>query len=61
MSENISKTGIRNSQISAVIIRADGTREELGVISYWDKNPFKRLAFWLRTKLDKFLKLSHKA
>jgi hypothetical protein len=30
-------------QWSAVIIRKDGTREELGEIAYWNKNPLKRL------------------
>jgi hypothetical protein len=44
----IQQSGIKSSAISAVIIRADGTREELGVISYWHVNPFKRL--WFRFK-----------
>jgi hypothetical protein len=38
----------REASISAVIIRADGTREELGVISYWHKNPLRRLAWRVR-------------
>jgi len=29
----------------ATIIRADGSKEELGTIDYWHKNPFKRL-YW---------------
>ena len=43
-------------QIKAVIRRANGTIEDLGVISYWHKNPFMRLAYrigrfykWLRS------------
>ena len=31
--------------LSAVIIRADGSVENLGVISYWHKNPLRRLAW----------------
>jgi hypothetical protein len=38
--------GVTSAQVSAVIIRADGTRENLGVISYWHKNPLRRL--WWR-------------
>lgn len=30
--------------IQAVVIRADGTREDLGTIAYWNKNPLKRWA-----------------
>ena len=47
----IQKSNVKSSEISAVIIRADGTREELGIISYWHKNPFKQ--FWF--KLKKFI------
>lgn len=40
--------------ISAVVHRADGTEEDLGVISYWHQNPVKRLAFkvgqWIKTR-----------
>ncbi len=31
--------------IEATVTRADGSIENLGVISYWNKNPIKRL-FW---------------
>ncbi len=41
-------TKVREASISAVIIRADGTREELGVVSYWHRNPLRRLLWWLR-------------
>jgi len=30
--------------LSAVVIRKDGTREDLGQIAYWHRNPLKR--FW---------------
>lgn len=42
----------REASISAVIIRADGTRVDLGTVSYWHRNPLKRLAWrvhcWLK-------------
>ena len=47
----LSKSPVRSSQISAVIIRADGTREELGVVSYWHRNILKRAWF----NIKKFL------
>jgi hypothetical protein len=47
--------GVKSSQICATIIRADGTREELGCISYYHKNPFKRW-WWAAKKwvVDKY-------
>lgn len=44
------KAEIKQATIEAVVIRADGKREELGVISYWHKNPFKRLLWRLRDR-----------
>ncbi len=44
----IQKSVVESSEISAVVIRADGTREDLGTISYWHRNPLKRL--WFRLK-----------
>jgi len=44
----IQKSNVKSSRISAVVIRADGTREELGTIAYWHRNPFKRLWFKLK-------------
>ncbi len=44
----IQKSAVKSSEISAVVIRADGTREDLGTISYWHSNPLKRL--WFRLK-----------
>lgn len=40
--------GIAMAEVSAVIIRADGTREDLGVISYWHRNPIKR--WWVNRR-----------
>ena len=39
---------LKEASIAAVVIRADGTRENLGVVSYWHKNPFRRLLWRLR-------------
>ena len=33
---------VKSAEIHAVVIRKDGTREELGVISSWKPNPVKR-------------------
>lgn len=38
--------------VEAVIIRKDGTREDLGQVAYWNANPFKRWAW----SLSKFVK-----
>ena len=40
-----SRQGLRQTSIRAVITRADGTVEDLGMISYWHKNPLRRLAY----------------
>lgn len=37
----------REASIEATVIRADGTREELGVVSYYHRNPLKRLYYKL--------------
>lgn len=38
----------QSMQLEAVIIRADGTREALGTIAYWHRNPLRRL--WARLR-----------
>jgi hypothetical protein len=38
-------SNVKEAQIRAVVIRADGTREDLGTISYFHKNPLRRW-FW---------------
>jgi hypothetical protein len=45
MSQMIVPSNAKEAQISAVITRADGTVEHLGVVSYWHRNPLKRI-FW---------------
>ena len=50
MSEQVAKQKMREASIAAVVIRADGTREDLGVVSYWHKSWFKRLLWKLRKR-----------
>ena len=38
----------KEAQIHAVITRADGTVEDLGVVSYWHKNPVKRFLWRIK-------------
>jgi hypothetical protein len=41
---------LREVSIEAVVIRADGTREDLGRVSYWHRNPVKRAIDKLKEK-----------
>ena len=41
------KSGILTATVEAVVIRADGTREDLGVVAYYHKNWWKRMAWRL--------------
>lgn len=41
MSEQMAR-GVVSAEVSAVVIRADGTREDLGKIAYYHKNPVRR-------------------
>lgn len=45
MAEMIVPSNAKEAQISVVITRVDGTVEHLGIVSYWHKNPLKRI-FW---------------
>jgi len=45
MAEIIVPSNAKEVQISAVITRADGSVEQIGVVSYWHKNPLKRI-YW---------------
>jgi hypothetical protein len=40
---------VQSMRLEATIIRADGTREELGTVAYWHKNPLRR--WWARLAL----------
>lgn len=39
---------VKQMELSARIVRADGTIEELGTIQYWHKNPLKRLLWRIK-------------
>jgi hypothetical protein len=46
MGELAATSQLKEASIEAVVIRADGSVEDLGVVSYWSTNPFRRL--WWR-------------
>ena len=48
-------SGVKEASFSAVITRADGTIEDLGMISYYNSNPVKRWVW----KLKQFFKIGH--
>lgn len=39
---------VKEMSLSAVIVRADGTVENLGTIQYWHKNIFKRFIWRIK-------------
>ena len=39
---------VKQMEISARIVRADGSIEELRTIQYWHKNPLKRLLWRIK-------------
>lgn len=50
------KSGVSNcesAEVSMVVIRADGTKQDLGVVSYYNKNPFKRTMFYIKQYFNK--------
>ena len=42
------KQNVQEASIAAVVIRADGSREDLGVVSYWNRHWWRR-AWWRLT------------
>ncbi len=40
--------GAREASIEVTIIRANGSIERLGAVSYWHRSPFKRIAWHVR-------------
>jgi hypothetical protein len=42
------KAKVQEASIAAVVIRADGTREDLGTISFWHKRWYRRVWWRLR-------------
>lgn len=51
----------KEASISAVVTRADGTVEHLGIISYWHKNPLRRMAWHVKQDLKDLLQWSHES
>jgi len=45
MSNIIIPTRVEEASISAVVTRADGSVKDLGVISYYHRNPLRRVWF----------------
>ena len=41
----------KKTELSAIVIRADGSREDLGVIGYWHRNPLFRALFKIRRQI----------
>lgn len=52
MMDATTNANIEHMTLRAVVIRADGTVEDLGVIAFWHKNPLVR--WWYR--LTKFFR-----
>jgi len=41
-------SNLKSIEIEATVIRADGTKEPLGVIASWHRNPFVRFWRWIK-------------
>ena len=44
----VAQSNAKELQLSALIIRADGTVVDLGVIDYWHQNPIKRFIWRIK-------------
>lgn len=51
MKNVFAKSGVKKITISAKIIRANGTEENLGIISYWHRSVFKRLLWYCKNNM----------
>lgn len=49
----VANVNAKEIELIATIIRADGTKEELGVIDYWHQNPIKRFVWKLKKLLER--------
>jgi predicted transcriptional regulator len=49
----VANVNAKEIELIATIIRADGTKKELGVIDYWHKNPIKRFVWKLKKLLER--------
>jgi len=45
---DLTQSQVKSMELSARIIRSDGTIEELGTIQYWHKNPIKRIIWRIK-------------
>lgn len=43
---------VKEASLEARVIRADGTVEDLGVVSYWHRNPIRRWWWHFRRALS---------
>lgn len=51
---NVGKSDCKSAELSMVVIRADGSKKDLGVVSYYNRNPIKQ-GFWnLKTWVKSF-------
>jgi hypothetical protein len=50
------KSDCKSAELSMVVIRADGRKEDLGVVAYYHKNPLRRLAFSVKQFFKKLFK-----
>lgn len=55
MSIHTATTGVSQVSVEAKVIRADGRVEDLGVVAFWHRNPFKRLAWRIGQLLRKII------
>lgn len=46
----MARSNVKSATMSAKIIRADGTEEDLGVIAEWHRNPFRRIVSALKQR-----------
>ena len=49
----VANVNAKEIELIATIIRADGTKEELGVIDYWHKHTIKRFVWKLKKLLER--------
>lgn len=47
MGDLSARVPVRRLVVEAVVTRADGSREDLGAVSYWHRNPLRRVWFKL--------------
>jgi len=50
--QGLAHANVKEATISVMVIRANGTREDLGEVSYWHRNPIKRVAWKLRRAVN---------